>query len=190
MEHCRPATSILCGFQATELALNIDISYCQLHWLLNSQYVAILNLKEYTCLAPIYAPFNPFHQISVLLGNKHTPSPGSLKNKTFFFNLSLSLFFFYHRPNANWLTHRFCPPQEWLTSTCIQRLCFSQTSAMRSSGSKAPCTVDPDVQLTRNGTAPWQNREWGEDPISQGHDECIFIGITAGTKHTTPSLRN
>lgn len=163
MEHCRPATSILCGFQATELALSIDISYCQLHWLLNSQYiyVAILNLKEYMCLAPMYAPFNPFHQISVLLGNKHTPSPGRLKNNTFL-KISLSLIFFYsffdHRPNANWLTHRFCPPQEWLTSTCIQRLCFSQTSAMWSSGSKAPCTVVPDVQLTRKGTAPWQNR--------------------------------
>lgn len=38
------------------------------------------------------APFNPFHQMSVLLGNKHTPSPGSLKNKTF---LSLSLSFFF-----------------------------------------------------------------------------------------------
>lgn len=37
------------------------------------------------------APFNPFHQMSVLLGNKHTPSPGSLKNKTFSY-LSLSFF--------------------------------------------------------------------------------------------------
>lgn len=50
-EHCRPATSILCGFQATELALNTYNRFPKL------QYVSLLLLKE--C---IYCIWNPYYQ--------------------------------------------------------------------------------------------------------------------------------
>lgn len=46
-----------------------------------------------------------------------------------------------------------------LTSTCIQSWCLSQTSAMRSRGSKDPSTVVPDVQLTSSGTIPFDSRK-------------------------------
>lgn len=65
-------------------------------------------------------------------------------------------------PIKTWRSHTHTPCQctgiflslSGLTSMCIQILCFSQMSAIWSSGSKAPWTVVPDVQLTRNGTAP------------------------------------
>lgn len=41
-----------------------------------------------------------------------------------------------------------------LTSTCSQRSCFSQMSAISSRGSNAPKTVVPAVALTKNGAAP------------------------------------
>lgn len=37
---------------------------------------------------------------------------------------------------------------------CIQRPCFSQTSAMALKLSNAPFTVVPAVELTKNGTFP------------------------------------
>ena len=43
-----------------------------------------------------------------------------------------------------------------LTSTCSQRLCSSQMSAMASNGSNAPITVVPQVATTKNGSLPWQ----------------------------------
>lgn len=120
--------------------------------------------------------------MSVLPGKEHTPSPGSLKThnktdktlkqidqkliKTKAFAL---LFCLFNR-------HRFRLPEKWLTSTCIQRLCFLQTSAMRSSGSKAPCTVVPDVQLTKTGTAPWS--EESEYAIPSDGVALIVAGCT------------
>lgn len=105
--------------------------------------------------------------MSVLLGEEHTPSPGSLKHTIKHTNL----YMFLHLIDMDYSSTR------GLTSTCIQSLCFSQTSAMRSSGSNAPCTVVPDVQLTRKGTAPW----WKQTKCEHS---CLVLGAFCFARRT------
>lgn len=68
-EHCRPASSSLCGFQATEFAL-----HAYTHTLTDILHNAFAIFLK--CILP---PFYAFQQMSVFLGKEHTPSPGSLK---------------------------------------------------------------------------------------------------------------
>lgn len=82
-EHCRPATSILCGFQATEFAL---VKHTHTHRYKNTHVInnTVIRLVQAKCCLPhkgkrALIPVHPFHQMSVLFGKEHTPSPGSLK---------------------------------------------------------------------------------------------------------------
>lgn len=70
-EHCRPACSSLCGFQATEFALR---ACTQTHVLTGILHYAFAIFLKY-----ILPPFYAFQQMSVFLGKEHTPSPGSLR---------------------------------------------------------------------------------------------------------------
>lgn len=180
-EHCRPATSILCGFQATEFALHTH-AHKHMHTHAHTMYSlsftlahvqwkrGLTHIEKCIFLACITCqPLSSGACVALKRAHSLPRQPENMTNKHHFNEFDRS----FTKPRLD-KRLRFCLPHWWLTSTCIHSLCFSQTSAMWSSGSNAPCTVVPDVQLTRNGTAPWKKQTETEYAIPWRH-LCFIV---------------